>query len=151
MIRSFRIPAPGRAAPGAMRRRTGLRRLLAVAALLAGLFPAVASADLTGRQDQRAAVAGRSDAALIAANPVLRQVQRVRPSLLPEILRRLRAPVATRDDRMLERPDPGPAQPPPPEQGQVLEENPDLGQLHRESPEAALDLLRLIREATRKR
>ena len=32
----------------------------------------------------------------------------------------------------------------------VLAENPDLSQYHRESPEAALDLLRLIREAAKK-
>lgn len=33
----------------------------------------------------------------------------------------------------------------------ILDENPDLADYYRESPEAALDLLRLIREATKER
>ncbi len=132
-------------------RHPGPLRAAATAVLLAGLLPALlpagAAAEPVGRQEERAAVAGRSDAALIAANPVLRRLQRDRPDLLRRVLKRLRAPVAA-EARKLETPDPDP--PPPKDRDGLLAENPDLGQLHRESPEAALDLIRLIREATKK-
>ena len=84
---------------------------------------------------------------------MLRHLQRDRPAVLHKILKRLRAPVSPDDARKLRRRDPKPAPKPAPSpkgQDALLVENPDLGQLHRESPEAALDLLRLIREATRK-
>lgn len=119
------------------------RRLAAVLALVAFLLPQGAGADLVGKVEQRAAVAGRSEAALIEANPLLRRLQGVYPALLREALQRLRTP-ASGPRRSLERPAP------PPETG-ILAENPDLETLHRESPEAALDPIRLIREATKKK
>ncbi len=111
---------------------------------LAVLLPPGAGAGLVGEVEQQAAVAGRSDAALIEANPLLRRLQGAHPELLREALERLRTPAGA-SARSLERP-----APPEAESG-VLEENPDLDALYRESPEAALDLIRLIREATRKK
>ena len=135
----FRSAMPCRAGAG--------RRLAAATVLLACLLPQAAGADLRGRVEERAAVAGRSDAVLIAANPVLQRLQRERPALLRKVLRRLRSPLPAGRARKLERPQPAPT---PEKAKEILGKNPDFGQLHRESPEAALDLIKLIREAARK-
>ena len=121
---------------------------LIVAAVLAVLVPQGVDADLKGQAEERAAVAGRSDQALVDANPILKQLQIEHPEVLPVVLERLRtaAPIyrrslsdGTTDPEQQEQIDDA-----------VLDDNPDFAQLHRESPEAALDLLRLIREATKK-
>ena len=136
-----------------MRARATSRRSLArlcraavAAAVLAFLVPYGADADLVGHVEERAAVAGRSDAALIEANPLLQRLQSEHPEALPAILERLRTPVASHRRTLA-----GNA-PAPEEQADdaALTDNPDLDQLYRESPEAALDLLRLIREAAKK-
>ena len=75
-------------------------------------------------------------------------IARERPEVLREILGRLRAP-APSYRRSLEALDD--AEDPGGSQSGVLAENPDLADYYRESPEAALDLLRLIREATKER
>lgn len=120
----------------------------ALAAALAVLMSHGAAADLIGHAEIRAAVAGKSDEALIAANPVLERLGRESPALLGEVLERLRSPVPEPSyRRSLVQDQPKPATP---AETAVLAENPDLSQYHRESPEAALDLLRLIREAAKK-
>ena len=120
----------------------------ALAAALAVLVSHGAAADLVGREDVRAAIAGKSDGALIAANPVLQRIERESAALLGEVLERLRAtPAEPPHRRSLVQNRPKPATP---AETAVLAENPDLAQYHRESPEAALDLLRLIREAAKK-
>ena len=117
---------------------------LALAALLAH----GAAADLVGDTDVRTAVAGKSDEALIAANPVLERLERESPSLLDEVLVRLRAPTPDAPrTRTLDQVEPRPATE---AETAVLADNPDLSEYYRESPEAALDLLRLIREAANK-
>ena len=121
-----------------------MTRRAVLGAGLATLITHNAAADLVGRAEVRAAVAGKSDNALIEANPILERLRREHPDALAEILRRLRAPVPT-FRRGLE-----PAAPKPAAESDVLAENPDLAELHRESPEAALDLLRLIRQAAKK-
>ena len=128
------LPAAGRRGIGAA--------LLSAAVLL---HPWGAGADLVGAIAERAAVAGRTDAALVEANPLLRQLRREHPEALPGILKRLRAPDSD-GGRGLE-----PSALATDEETAVFELNPDLGRLYRESPEAALDLLRLIREAARQR
>lgn len=120
------------------------RRLATVLALTAFLLPQGAVADLVGTVDERAAVAGRSDAALIDANPLLRRLRGVDPDSLREALERLRSPAGA-PRRSLE-----PPAPPEAESG-VLDENPDIETLYHESPEAALDLIRLIREAAKEK
>ena len=118
------------------------------AAALAVLVSHGAAADLVGRTDVRTAIAGKSDEALIAANPVLQRLERESPELLGEVLERLRAtPVEPSHRRSLVQARPKPATP---AETAVLAANPDLSQYYRESPEAALDLLRLIREAAKK-
>lgn len=120
----------------------------ALVAALAVLASHGAAADLVGHAEVRAAVAGRSDEALIAANPVLEQLARESPVLLGEVLERLRVPAPEPpNSRSLVQ---DPPKPETPAETAVLAENPDLSQYHRESPEAALDLLRLIREAAKK-
>ena len=120
----------------------------ALVAALAVLMSHGAAADLVGHTEIRAAVAGKSDEALIAANPVLERLGRESPALLREVLERLRSPVPEPSyRRSLAQDQPKPATP---AETAVLAENPDLSQYHRESPEAALDLLRLIREAAKK-
>lgn len=120
----------------------------ALVAALAVLASHGAAADLVGHAEVRAAVAGKSDEALIAANPVLEQLARESPVLLGEVIERLRVPAPKpRNSRNLVQDPPKPATP---AETAVLAENPDLSQYHRESPEAALDLLRLIREAAKK-
>ena len=116
------------------------RRGSVPAALIAALASHAAPADLVGIE--------APERALLEANPILERIARERPEALGEILDRLRAPerphrrgLETLDDTG----DPDGA-----EDG-ILEENPDLADYYRESPEAALDLLRLIREATKER
>ena len=121
------------------------RRLAAIVAMALLLLPQAAAADLVGHVEERAAVAGRADAALIEANPLLLQLRREHPQALPDVLERLRAP-AVSHGRSLEQP-----KPPPEGVSGVLAANPDLETLYRESPEAALDLIRLIREAAKKK
>ncbi len=106
-----------------------------------------AAADLVGDAPIRAAVAGMSDEALIEANPVLKRLKRQRPELLVQALERLRTPSQRPSHRRsLANGVPAPATS---DENAILAENPDFAVLHRESPEAALDLLRLIREAAR--
>lgn len=133
-----------------MRMAHGILRTAFAAALavLAVLVSHEVAADLVGRTDVRAAIAGKSDEALIAANPVLQRLERESPALLGEVLERLRATPAEpslRRSLVQDRPKPATSA-----EAAVLAENPDLSQYHRESPEAALDLLRLIREAAKK-
>ena len=108
------------------------------AGLLAALISQAAPADLVGRE--------AGDRALLEANPVLERIARERPEALGPILERLRAPAPS--------PRHGPAaaapsEPPDRAQDGLLAENPALADYVRSSPEAALDLLRLIREATK--
>ena len=123
-------------------------RRAVLAALLAAFLPGRVPADLRGRQEIRIAVAGKTDDALIAANPVLERLARRDPALLHEVLGRLRTPPPSPSHRRTLAQD----QPEPPTAAEhaVLAENPDLAGLYRESPEAALDLLRLIREAAKR-
>lgn len=115
--------------------------------VLAALLAQGAAADLVGDASTRAAVAGISDEALIDANPILKRLKRLDRELLVEALERLRAPLQRPSHRRsLANGVPAPATS---DENAILAENPDLAALHRESPEAALDLLRLIREAAR--
>ena len=123
----------------------GRQSLLVVA--LAVLLSHGAAADLVGDGPTRAAVAGISDEALIEANPILERLKRRDPELLVEALGRLRVPSQSPSHRRsLANGAPAPATG---DEHAMLAENPDLAALHRESPEAALDLLRLIREAAK--
>ena len=138
-------------------RATGMSRRgrgIVSAGLLAVLASHAASADLIGRSETRATVADTTDHALIEANPILERIARERPEALREILDRLRAPEPPHR-RSLEAPgdteDPDGAEAPDGAGHGILDENPDLADYYRESPEAALDLLRLIREATKER
>ena len=121
----------------------------ALAAALAVFLSHGAAADLMGHTEVRAAVAGKSDEALVAANPALERLGRESPALLGEVLARLRAPAPEPSYRRSLGSDQ--ARPATQAETAVLAENPDLSQYYRESPEAALDLLRLIREAAKKR
>ena len=118
------------------------------AGLLAVFASHAASADLIGRSETRTTVADTTDHALIEANPILERIVRERPEALREILDRLRAPESAHR-RSLEAP--GDTEAPDGAGHGILDENPDLAEYYRESPEAALDLLRLIREATKER
>ena len=120
----------------------------ALVAALAMVLSHGAAADLVGHAEVRAAVAGKSDKELIGANPLLERLRRGSPALLGEVLERLRSPVPEPSyRRSLVQDQPRSATP---AETAVLAENPDFSQYHRESPEAALDLLRLIREAAKK-
>ena len=135
----MRVSAPARRAV------VRLGRAAIVAVALAILLPQGTHADLVGQIEERAAVAGRSDQALIEANPILEGLLSAHPEVLSAIIERLREPVFSYRRDLSED-----AQGPEQEiDGEVLEENPDLALLYRESPEAALDLLRLIREAAK--
>lgn len=125
---------------------TDRSRRAVLAAALAVFVPGRAGGDLVGRQERRAALAGKSDDMLIAANPMLRRLAREDPALLREVLVRLRAPAPSyRRTLTKDRPEPESSA-----ESADLAENPDLAELYRESPEAALDLLRLIREAAKR-
>ena len=108
------------------------------AGLLAAIFSQAAPADLVGRE--------AADRALLEANPVLERIARERPEALGPILDRLRAPASpSRRGPAAAKP----SEPPGRAQDALLAENPALADYLRGSPEAALDLLRLIREATK--
>ena len=126
----------------------GRNRWIVPAGLLVVLVSHAAPADLVGRSETRALDAGVTERALIEANPILERIARERPEALREILDRLRAP-APSYRRSLEALDD--AEDPGGSQSGIFAENPDLADYYRESPEAALDLLRLIREATKER
>ena len=140
-------PALPRGRPPARLHASAGRRLgaMLVAAAAVLFQPWAAGADLVGTVTERTAVAGRSDGELVAANPLLLQLRRERPAALPAILLQLRtarsdtgrgldAPASMSDEEI-----------------ELLALNPDLDGLYRESPEAALDLLRLIREAAKQK
>ena len=113
------------------------RRGAVPAGLLAALISQAAPADLVGRE--------AGDRALLEANPVLERIARERPEALGPILERLRAPAPSPRHG----PAAAPSEPPDRAQDGLLAENPALADYVRSSPEAALDLLRLIREATK--
>ena len=129
--------------------RRGLgSRWLVSAGLLALLVFHAAHADLVGRSETSAIVADAAERALIEANPILERIARERPEALREILDRLRAPEPPQRrsaERLDDAEDPNGAP------GGILAKNPDIADYYRKSPEAALDLLRLIREATKER
>ena len=121
-------------------------------AVIIGAFAVIlshrAAADLVGGDETRPAEDHESDDAIIEANPLLQRLQRENPELLREALERLRTPVpATSSRRTLERDAPKPETE---ADRAILDENPAFASLYRESAEAALDLLRLIREAAKK-
>ena len=123
------------------------RRLGAMLVLLAVILfqPCEAGADLVGTVTERDAVAGRTDGELINANPLLLQLRREQPEVLPAILLQLRTSRSDTGrglDALASMSD---------EEIELLALNPDLDGLYRESPEAALDLLRLIREAAKQK
>ena len=70
-------------------------RLVAIVAMALLLLPQAGAADLVGHVEERAAVAGRPDAALIEANPLLRRLRREYPRVLRDVLERLRAPAVS--------------------------------------------------------
>ena len=107
-----------------------------------------AAADLVGRVGTGAAEGLESDDAIIEANPILRRLRHENPELLREVLGRLRTAVPAKSRRRaLGGALPGPATE---ADREILDENPAFADLYRESAEAALDLLRLIREAAKK-
>ena len=122
------------------------RRGIVSAGLLAVLASHAAPADLGGRSETHTTVADAMEQALIEANPILERIARERPEALGEILDRLRAPESSHRRSLEALDDTG--DPEGAEHDGILAENPALADYHRDSPEAALDLLRLIREAT---
>lgn len=124
------------------RRRTG--RWSLVGAIVAALLSHGAAADLVGHLQWRLATAGKSDQTLIESNPALQRLARENPDALEEVLVLLRTPMsqAARHRILVEDGQQGHD-----DHGGVLARNPDLAQYYRESPEAFLDLLRLIRQA----
>ena len=139
--------APRRAHEPFPRRGLGSRWIVSVGLLAVLVFHA-AHADLVGRSETSAIVADAAERALIEANPILERIARERPEALREILDRLRAPEPPQR-RSAERLDG--AEDPNGAPGGILAKNPDIADYYRKSPEAALDLLRLIREATKER
>ena len=126
----------------------GSRWIVSVGLLaVAGLVSHAAHADPVGRSEGSVIVADTAERALIEANPILERIARERPEALREILGRLRAPEPPEpphrrgSERQDDAEDPN----------GILAENPDIADYYRKSPEAALDLLRLIREATKER
>lgn len=117
--------------------------MLAVA--LGGLISPRAAADLVGSVETPGALAGKSEDALISANPLLERLARENPQLLREVLGRLQSPALSfRRSLAL-----GASKQATETESAIIAENPDLAVFYRESPEAALDLLRLIREAAK--
>ena len=103
-------------------------------------------ADLVG--SVRADMGSPRVRALIAANPALAALERRRPQVLPAVVERILL--------LLDRPEGGVrrrlARPPASaplgtDDRYFISENPALETIYKDSPEAALDLLRLIREA----
>ena len=114
-----------------------------LATALALILPNHAAADLVGHEEVRAAVAGKTDDVLIARNPLLKRLARDNPALLREALQRLRVQTPShRRSFAMGQPERATAT-----ESAILTANADFAELYRESPEAALDLLRLIREA----
>ena len=127
---------------------TDRRRRAVIVGAFAVLLSNGAAADLVGRVGTGAADRLESDDAIIEANPVLQRLRRENPELLREVLERLRTAVPARSRRRAL----GGELPAPATEAdrQILDENPAFADLYRESAEAALDLLRLIREAAKK-
>ena len=129
-----------------MRRTDRRRRAVLVAALTAMLSQRTA-ADLVGTVKVHGTDDPGSDDAIIEANPVLQRLRTENPELLRDALERLRAPAPAPSRRRAFA-----AEAPISDADQaMLDENPDLASFYRESPEAALDLLNLIREAAKTR
>ena len=130
-------------------RGLGSRWIVSVGLLaVTGLVSHAAHADLVGRSEGSVIVADTAERALIEANPILERIARERPEALRGILDRLRAPEPPHrrgSERQDDAEDPSGAP------NGILAENPDIADYYRKSPEAALDLLRLIREATKER
>jgi hypothetical protein len=122
--------------------RTG--RWPVAGAIVAALLSHGAAADLVGHLQWRLATAGKSDQALIESNPALERLAREHPDALEEVLVLLRTPVS---QSALYRTFVEDGQQGHDDHGGMLARNPDLAQYYRESPEAFLDLLRLIRQA----
>ena len=126
-------------------------------AAFVGVFAAFVSygamAELVGTfADRSYPGMSESERALIDANPILRQLVGEHPEALREVLGRLQEGLPPRGSRSLVSPPTESARKPAAgSEENVFVENPDLGALHRESPEAALDLLRLIREAAKRK
>ena len=131
--------APLRFSPG---RRFGRVILMILATLL---IPQATGADLIGNVEAPDTNPDRSDAEVIRANPLLVDLVTVRPDLFETVLEYFR----TRPDAQLGRK--FDLRQPPDDLADILGDNPDIASLYRESPEAALDLIRLIRDATRPR
>ena len=128
-------------------RPTDRRRRAVLVAALSVILSHRAAADLIGTVEDREAADPRSDDAIVEANPVLQRLGTENPELLRDALERLRAPASVRSRRrslareVLEQESEA--------FRATLDENPDLARYYRESPEAALDLLHLIREAAK--
>ena len=128
-------------------RPTDRRRRAVLVAALSVILSHRAAADLIGTVEDREAADRRSDDAIVEANPVLQRLGTENPELLRDALERLRAPASVPSRRRslareaLEQESEA--------FRATLDENPDLARYYRESPEAALDLLHLIREAAK--
>ena len=81
---------------------------------------------------------------LVEDNPALAAVARYNPDALPALLEEIERLLPHARGGLRATPDY------PPGAAATLRDNPDLAVIYRESPEAALDLLRLIREAAKK-
>ena len=126
---------------------TNRRRRAVIVGAFAVLLSHGAAADLVSRVGTGAAEGLESDDAIIEANPVLQRLRRENPELLGKVLERLRAAVPAKSrGRALGGNVSGPATE---ADREILDENPAFADLYRESAEAALDLLRLIREAAK--
>jgi hypothetical protein len=87
---------------------------------------------------------------LVAENPALLRLGEQNPATLRAVLDRLEAAApAAKDIGAALQPDATAAAPPAlsPEDQALVDQNPALGKTLRESPEAALDLIRLIKQA----
>lgn len=122
---------------------TGRFATLAAAALLAYTLAAPAHADLGAAT---VTLTG-AELRLVAENPALLRLGEQDPALLRTLLDRMEAAAPTAKDigGALQPDDAAPALSP--EDQALVDQNPALGQTLRESPEAALDLIRLIKQA----
>src|SRR5262249_31288577 len=133
-------------------RESGARRLwriamrgwcagLAAAALLASMIAAPASADLAA---PTVALTG-AELRLVAENPALLRLGEQDPATLRQVLDRLEAAEpATKSIGAALQPDDAVAPALSAEDQALVDQNPALAKTLRESPEAALDLIRLI-------
>ena len=111
------------------------------------LFAPPADADLVGRSTPPMTSADAANTALIEANPFLNLLASENPELLRSVLGFMRdRPQGVKRGAQLQ----GAPEPLTEREEQLLEENPVFKKLYRSSPEAFLDLLRLIREAAKK-